>query len=92
LILDADHSDSSDVGRVPKGSSATRETFQSEWETAARYAWQSPDHLLDGVSPCAASGSSIELGQHLTDDLRRLVSGERVAAFRLCDLSGKVFD
>jgi hypothetical protein len=59
---------------------------------AARYTWQSPDHLLDGVSPCAASGSSIELGQHLTDDLRRLVSGERVAAFRLCDLSGKVFD
>jgi hypothetical protein len=37
-------------------------------------------------------GSSIELSQHLTDDLRHLVSRERVAAFRLCDLGGKVFD
>ena len=53
---------------------------------------QAPCHLFDGVCPSAASRSSIELGQHLTDDLRRLVSGERVAAFRLCDLSSKVFD
>jgi len=30
-MLDADHSDPSDVERLPKGSSATRETFQSEW-------------------------------------------------------------
>ncbi len=58
----------------------------------ARNTWQSPYHLFDGVCPSAASRSSIELGQHLADDLRRLVSGERVAAFRLCDLCGKVFD
>ena len=34
----------------------------------------------------------LQLGQDLTDDLRRLVGRKGIAAFRLCDLSGKVLD
>jgi hypothetical protein len=35
---------------------------------------------------------SIELGEHLTDDLRRLVRRQRLAALGFRDLCGKVFD
>lgn len=34
----------------------------------------------------------IELGEHLTDEFRRLVSGKRVAAFCLCHLGSEVLD
>ena len=48
---------------------------------------RSRPRLLDIVA-----GSGVELGQHLTDDLGRLVRGERVAAFRVRDLRGEVLD
>ena len=47
---------------------------------------------IGSVTGWWASACSVELGQHLTDDLRGLVRGERIAAFRLGDLSGKGFD
>lgn len=52
-------------------------TPQTIWSFSARF---------------SAGRQLFEVGQHFTDDLRRLVSTERVAAFRYCDLSGKIFD
>lgn len=58
------------------------------WRRRLRRRWR---RLLTEPRP-APSLRGIELGQHLTDDPRRLVRGKRISAMCLCDLGGEVLD